>query len=135
MQDSDPDEFEFGCVTKPGPPNSPADHLFFNGKLLPHVFPLNRPANNFSYSRSTSSKDSLMSSCSNSTDSRSSSCSSARTSTSEASERKILSTRGKVPGKKPVLNPQYNYCSSQRWQFIRPSPVLMHQVQDQDQDQ
>ncbi|XP_022878659.1 uncharacterized protein LOC111396459 [Olea europaea var. sylvestris] len=131
VRDSDPDEFEFGCVTKPGSPNS--DRLFFNGKLLPHVFPLNHPANNFSYSRSTSrtssisSKDSLMSSRSNSTNSRSSNCSSARTSTSETSERKILSTGGKFPGKKPALNPQYKYSSSQRWQFIAPAPAFMHQ--------
>lgn len=68
-----------------------------------------------------------MSSCSNSTNSRSNNCSSARTSTSEASERKILSTGGKVPGKKPVSNPQYNYISSQRWQFFGPAPVLMRQ--------
>ncbi|KAL2496424.1 hypothetical protein Fot_40181 [Forsythia ovata] len=132
VRDSDSDEFEFGCVTKPGSPNSPADHLFYNGKLLPHAFPLNQPAINFSYSRSTSrtssisSKGSLMSSRSNSTNSRSSNCSSARTSTSETSERKILSG-GRIPGKKPVLNPQYKYSSSQRWQLIAPAPALMHQ--------
>nr|GMC70212.1 probable membrane-associated kinase regulator 1 [Ipomoea batatas] len=60
-------EFEFGCVsTSPGSPNSPADRLFFNGKLLPHDFPCPPPASGFSYSRSTSrassvsSKDSLI---------------------------------------------------------------------------
>ncbi|XP_058221603.1 uncharacterized protein LOC131331581 [Rhododendron vialii] len=98
----DSDQFEFGCVT-PGSPNSPADHLFSNGRLLPHPFPvLQPPANLHSFTRSTSrtssvsSKDSLMSSRCNSTSSRSSnssgSCStttSARTSIStDAAEKK-----------------------------------------------
>ncbi|KAI3457437.1 hypothetical protein Pfo_014100 [Paulownia fortunei] len=135
------DQFEFGCVTTPGSPNSPADHLFLNGKLLPHVFPTQTP-NSFSYSRSTSrtssisSKDSLTSSRSNSTNSRSSNCSSARTSTSEAaSERRLSSNDGNVPGRmsvrkdrnKPVLGSQYQYGSSQRWQLIAAAPVLKHQ--------
>ncbi|KAL2506992.1 uncharacterized protein Fot_30639 [Forsythia ovata] len=84
-------EFEFECVT-PKTPDSPADHLFLNVRLLPHIFPL-KSANSFNYSRSTSSissKDSLMSSRSNGTNNRRSNCSSARTSTSEASERKSL---------------------------------------------
>ncbi|KAA8526816.1 hypothetical protein F0562_008955 [Nyssa sinensis] len=136
-------EFEFGCVT-PGSPNSPADHLFFNGRLLPHAFP-SQPANAMrSYSRSASrrssvsSKDSLVSSRSNSTNS-SSSCSSARTSVSDASERKPLSngktgsrttvSREIYQANKPVLIPQYG--SSQRWQFITPAPVLKHQVSHQ----
>lgn len=143
IQDHD---FEFGCVT-PGSPNSPADRLFFNGKLLPHSFPC-QPANNIiSFSRSTSrtssvsSKDSLMSSRSNSTNSsRSSSCNSARTSTSEAiGSTKLTSNEAKVTSKnplekdwyqatkKPVLSPHYG--SSQRWQFIAPAPPLIkHQV-------
>ncbi|CAH9108055.1 unnamed protein product [Cuscuta epithymum] len=82
-------EFEFGCIsTSPeASPNSPADRLFFNGKLMPHNFPSSgQPAavtDGFSYSRSTSSvssgKDSMMSSRSNS---GSSSGGSARTSAS-----------------------------------------------------
>lgn len=88
----DSDQFEFGCIT-PGSPNSPADHLFSNGKLLPHPFPVIQPPISnlqYSFTRSTSrtssvsSKDSLMSSRCNSTSSRSSnssgSCSSANTS-------------------------------------------------------
>lgn len=143
-------EFEFGSVT-PSSPTSPADHLFVNGKLLPHYFPC-QPTNYGinSLSRSTSrtssvcSKDSLISSRSNSINSsRSSSCSSARTSTSEtapfSSDRKILSHHDKAKvinknrvGKdwyqarnKPVLTPHYG--SSQRWQFIAPAPALKHQ--------
>ncbi|VVA16680.1 PREDICTED: probable membrane-associated kinase regulator [Prunus dulcis] len=96
-QDSD---FEFGCFTPDSASStdpckdSPADHLFFNGRLLPHAFPFQPISNGFmgvdSNSRRTSrmssisSKDSIMSSRSNSTNSRSSSCSSsARTSSSD----------------------------------------------------
>ncbi|KAK3034994.1 hypothetical protein RJ639_033372 [Escallonia herrerae] len=139
-------EFEFdhsGCAT-PGSPNSPADHLFFNGRLLPHAFPLQHnitPYGTFSRSTSrtssiSSSRNSLMSSRSNSTSSLSSSCSSARTSTSDqASERKLVPlnegkvalkttfTRERYEADKPVLiNPQYG------WQFVAPVPVLTHQV-------
>lgn len=139
----DSDQFEFGCVTTAGSPNSPADHLFLNGKLLPHAFPIQTPNSTFSYSRSTSrtssinSKDSLMSSRSNSTNSsRSSNCSSARTSTSEASERKIMSSTDgnirmsvrKERNNKSLLSCQYQYYgSSQRWQLIAAAPVLKHQ--------
>ncbi|CAK9182987.1 unnamed protein product [Ilex paraguariensis] len=128
-------EFEFGCVT-PGSPNSPADHLFFNGQLLPHPFPLQATNITGIYSRSTSrtstvsSKDSLMSSRSNSTNSRSSSCSSARTSTSEASERKAMG-QAKFSGKTAVKNRlvlNHQYGSSRRWQFITPAPVVKHQI-------
>ncbi|KAL2245439.1 uncharacterized protein LOC105165400 [Sesamum indicum] len=135
----EPDQFEFGSVTTPGSPNSPADHLFSNGKLLPHVFPV-QPPNGYSFSRSTSrtssigSKDSLMSSRSNSTNSRSS-CSSARTSTSEAnSERRLSPVDGNFPGRisvrkeRNVTRPsQYQYGSCQRWQLIAAAPVLKHQ--------
>lgn len=99
-QDSD---FEFGSITPDSPStdpykNSPADHLFFNGRLLPHAFPINQPHNimiignsrTTSRTSSISSKDSLRSSRSNSTNSRSSSCSSGRTSSSDNSERKLL---------------------------------------------
>ncbi|KAM6584576.1 hypothetical protein CsatB_011578 [Cannabis sativa] len=110
-------DFEFGSITPDSPysddpsKNSPADHLFFNGKLLPHSFPF-QPTNTTSiYSvvsenssrsmiksrtSSSSSKDSMMSSRSNSTNSRSStsscSSSSARTSSSSSdnSERRLL---------------------------------------------
>ncbi|KAH0979975.1 hypothetical protein GBA52_007152 [Prunus armeniaca] len=99
-QDSD---FEFGCFTPDSASStdpckdSPADHLFFNGRLLPHAFPFQPISNGFmgvdsnsqrtSRTSSISSKDSLMSSRSNSTNSRSSS---ARTSSSDNSERKLV---------------------------------------------
>ncbi|CAL5405886.1 unnamed protein product [Camellia sinensis] len=135
-------EFEFGSIT-PSSPNSPADHLFFNGRLLPHAFPFQptTTAGAGAYTRSTSrtgsvsSKDSLMSSRSNSSNSRSSSCStSARTSTSEASDMRRPLNRAKSANKtsctrdkcQAVLNQQYG--SSQRWQFITPVPVLNRQV-------
>ncbi|KAL3503195.1 hypothetical protein ACH5RR_037644 [Cinchona calisaya] len=141
----DNQEFQFGnSVTLPGSPNSPADHLFSNGKLLPHSFP-SQPTNYniVSFSRSTSrtssvcSKDSLISSRSNSTNSsRSSSCNSARTSTSDKAKFVGKNTAEKdnylyykATKKQPVLlTPQYYTSASQRWQFIAPAPALKHQV-------
>lgn len=100
-------------------PGSPADHLFLNGKLLPHFFPVPTPSN-LSYSRSTSrtsSKGSLMSSRSNSTNSSSSS---ARTSTSEAaSERKLISCERRERKKLPSY---HHYESCQRWQLFAAPP-------------
>ena len=136
-------EFEFGCVTPdlPSSKSSPADHLFCNGKLLPHVFPLGpaspRPdfARANSRTSSISSRDSLFWSRSNSTSSRSSSCNSARTSSSDNSERmrgwtsmqakavsKTAITREGYLANRPVLAQPYG--NSQRWQFITPAPVL-----------
>lgn len=151
VHEQDSEDFEFGCFTPDSASSdpckdSPADHLFFNGKLLPHAFPF-QPNNNgmllfLDHSRRTSrtssisSKDSLslMSSRSNSTNSRSStsSCSSsARTSSSDNSERKLMyhhhysrttpfrsSDRYKTGGGAQL------YGSSQRWQFITPVPTL-----------
>ncbi|KAL6999544.1 hypothetical protein U1Q18_000704 [Sarracenia purpurea var. burkii] len=52
-------EFKFGCVA-PGSPNSPADHLFFNGRLLPHAFPpFQPPTAGGECSRSTSRTSSV----------------------------------------------------------------------------
>ncbi|CAI9088700.1 OLC1v1023105C1 [Oldenlandia corymbosa var. corymbosa] len=155
------DQFEFGCITTPGSPKSPADHLFLNGKLLPHFFP-SQPINYniiSTLSRSTSrtssvcSRDSLLSSRSNSyNSSRSSSCSSARTSISEQSnirsfspsvDRKLLINHhqkaklaaiNKNPvGKnnKPPVLNPHYYGSSQRWQFIAPAPASLKQQQQQ----
>ncbi|KAL1537765.1 hypothetical protein AAHA92_30249 [Salvia divinorum] len=140
------DEFEFGSVASPASPNSPADRLFANGKLLPHAFPVQAAsAFSYSYSRSTSrasSKDysSLMSSRSNSTNSRTSTStsSSARTSTSEASERRPLRARdhyyggaGAAAGRREravrspvVMSCQYQYGASRRWQLIAAAPAL-----------
>lgn len=132
------DHFEFGSVTPPSFPDSPADHLFSNGKLLPHTYPLQSP-NNLPYSRSsscTSSKGSLMSSQSSSTNSRSStSCSSARTSTSEVPlERRPPPEAGYGAGRREkivrpaVMNCRYQYGSSQQWQLIAAVPVLKKQA-------
>ena len=136
-QDSD---FEFGCYTPDSPAQdpyktSPADHLFFNGRLLPHAFPL-QPATmvaadssrGTSRTSSINSKDSLMSSRSNSTNSRSS-CSSARTSSSDNSERRLL-YHSKIhacnKSSKMVTAQLYGDC--QRWQYITPMPVLKREV-------
>ncbi|KAF3442019.1 hypothetical protein FNV43_RR15935 [Rhamnella rubrinervis] len=131
--------FEFGCVTPDSPSSdpfkdSPADHLFFNGRLLPHAFPF-QPVNNngvvvvdnnsrfTSRTSSISSKDSLMSSRSNSSNSRSSSCSSsARTSYSDGYERKLMMYYGRTKTVNKGVSGQV-YGSSQRWQFITPVPA------------
>lgn len=116
LEDSD---FEFGSLT------SPADHLFFNGQLQPHSFPLSQQqlqhysvATTTSRTSSIGSKDSsLFSSRSNSTNS---SCSSARTSSSDTSERRLfhsnINNRSMVSGRP-------NYGCSQRWQYITPMPA------------
>ncbi|XP_017640248.1 uncharacterized protein LOC108481653 [Gossypium arboreum] len=134
-------EFEFGCFTPDSPSQdpcrtSPADHLFFNGRLLPHAFPL-QPGTTIagSCSRGTSrtssinSKDSLMSSRSNSTNSRSS-CSSARTSSSDNSERRLLYHHSKIHAcnKASKMVTAQLYGDSQRWQYITQVPVLKREV-------
>ncbi|KAF5478681.1 hypothetical protein F2P56_005221 [Juglans regia] len=143
-QDSD---FEFGSVTPDSPStdpfkNSPADYLFFNGRLLPHAFPIQSAANiiidssrTTSRASSISSKDSLRSSRSNSTNSSSSS---PRTSASDNSERRLL-YQNKVASKASTLVRDHNgyqagnkalssqvyVQSSQRWQYITvPVPIL-----------
>lgn len=94
----DSSDFEFGFSTPESPSqdpstDSPADHLFVNGRLLPHSFPFPQRKRTLVLSpdsvipgiATTSSKDSLMSSRSNSTNSRNS------TSTSSSSARSSLS--------------------------------------------
>ncbi|TKY66491.1 hypothetical protein E2542_SST09365 [Spatholobus suberectus] len=113
-------DFEFGSLTPDSPSTepftaSPADHLFLNGRLQPHPFPL--PT-----SRTSSTKDSLLSSRSNSTNS---SCSSARTSSSDSSERR--SFHNKLKGgslRSKTLSHYQAYGYSQRWQYITPVPAL-----------
>ncbi|KAK4342075.1 hypothetical protein RND71_037891 [Anisodus tanguticus] len=146
VQEGQEMEFEFSGSVSPGSPKSPADHLFFNGRLLPHYFPC-QPASNInspiSYSRSTSrtssvsSKDSLWSSRSNSTNSRSSCSSSSRTSTSVSSERKLIN-QGRNPAFTMYRNSSKNMNStstlhtgvSPKWQFIvTPAPVMKKKSQ------
>ncbi|AEE75635.1 hypothetical protein AtNW77_Chr3g0171901 [Arabidopsis thaliana] len=73
--DEPPPEFEFGSLTPTSPSqdsfseNSPADHLFFNGRLLPHAFPA---ASSIYTKRSISSTTSEYTSRCNSTNSSSS---------------------------------------------------------------
>ncbi|XP_038899281.1 probable membrane-associated kinase regulator 1 [Benincasa hispida] len=135
VQDQDSD-FEFGSITPDSPStfnNSPADHLFVNGRLLPHSFPP-QPIGVYTVdvSRQTSrtssvgSKDSFMSSRSNSTNSRSSSScgssTSARTSSSDNNNNNVdirssrFSSYQKKSQKSSVSAQVYG--SSQRWQFI-----------------
>ncbi|KAG6607885.1 hypothetical protein SDJN02_01037, partial [Cucurbita argyrosperma subsp. argyrosperma] len=133
VQDQDQDsDFEFGSITPDSPStfnNSPADHLFVNGRLLPHSFPP-QPIGVYAVDRTSSvgSKDSIMSSRSNSTNSRSSSScgssTSARTSSSESNNvdrsSRFSSHQKKSP--KSSVSAQV-YGSSQRWQFIASVPV------------
>ncbi|KAI4322963.1 hypothetical protein L6164_022608 [Bauhinia variegata] len=140
-QDSD---FEFGSLTPSSPSSdpcrtSPADHLFSNGRLLPHSFPFQHSPttvyDNYSHFRATTcrtssigSKDSLVTSRSNSTSSRSSSCSSARTSSSDSSERKLFYNKfantSRCQGKSKTASAHRIYGSSRRWQYITPVPAL-----------
>lgn len=103
-------EFEFGSVT-PKSPDSPADHLFFNGRLLPHTFL--SPSSSSSNSRLTSRTSSV-----------GSSRSSARTSASDLSHQNVRDQNQKanVYGNKKGCN--HLNRSSKRWQFITPAPVL-----------
>ncbi|XP_021667373.2 probable membrane-associated kinase regulator 1 [Hevea brasiliensis] len=120
VQDSD-FHFEFGCFTPVSPSTdpcktSPADHLFYNGRLLPNSFPVlqqqQTPTTAMvfvgSISRASSrncisSKDSLITSRSNSVNSsRSSVSSSARTSwSSDNSERRLLYHSTKLASRTP----------------------------------
>lgn len=148
-QDDQDLEFKFCSVMEPGAsPDSPADHLFSNGQLVPHDFPCPSSKKLNFVSRSTSwgsSKDgsefstsSRSNSCSSSQ--RSSSCSSSsssRTSTSTDAnyERRVL-IRARKPrssASKPapvtyklhkhkhVSTPEHG---SRKWQFIAAAPVL-----------
>ncbi|XP_020239319.1 uncharacterized protein LOC109818290 [Cajanus cajan] len=114
-------DFEFGALTPDSTSAepwtaSPADHLFLNGHLQPHSFPV--PA-----SRTGSAKDSLFSSRSNSSNSSSSS---ARTSSSDSSERKLFHNKVKNGALRSSMTPSHYqaYGCSQRWQYITPVPAL-----------
>ncbi|KAL2327618.1 hypothetical protein Fmac_021045 [Flemingia macrophylla] len=117
-------EFEFGALTPDSPFTesymaSPADHLFLNGLLQPHPFPL--PS-----SRTGSAKESDFSSRSNSSNS---SCSSARTSSSDSSERKLSHNKVKNGALRSMTPSHYqSYGCSQRWQYITPVPPLNREV-------
>uniref|UniRef100_A0A1J3HSV7 Membrane-associated kinase regulator 1 n=1 Tax=Noccaea caerulescens TaxID=107243 RepID=A0A1J3HSV7_NOCCA len=148
----EPPEFEFGSLSPSCPSqdsfteNSPADHLFFNGRLLPHAFPAASNNPKLSVSRTTSEYTSR----SNSTNSRSSICSS---SSSTSYSPRMSSFNGNNNNnnspldRKPLdLSPPISMCgktvnkprmkatemvtaslyrsySSQRWQYITPAPV------------
>ncbi|XP_047335484.1 uncharacterized protein LOC124939010 [Impatiens glandulifera] len=137
-------EFEFGNAgNTPHSPKSPADHLFSNGKLLPHSFPAFQPsvgtqfAGIYGRNSSVSSRDSMTSSRSNSTSSnRSSTSVSARNSVSSTDSteirRSLRNDRKKMMMMRNDLdlfhNNNNNRCSqSQRWQFIAPMPAVGRQ--------
>ncbi|KAK4771185.1 hypothetical protein SAY87_031717 [Trapa incisa] len=146
-------EFEFGSVTPESPSsdmskNSPADHLFFNGKLLPHHFPSQTRPNTLlmnvnsrsimpSRTSSISSKDSYSSSLMSS---RSSSVNSSRSSYSgDGSDRRLLH-QNKLAAMRTRSTKEFGYSSSnnkgvmarqygsQRWQFIAPMPALSRET-------
>ncbi|KAL0743581.1 hypothetical protein Bca4012_085094 [Brassica carinata] len=143
-----PPEFEFGSLTPSSPSqdleNSPADHLFFNGRLLPHVFLVPNNNTKWSISRTTSEYASR----SNSTNSRtsfgsnSSSTSnySPRTSSFNGNNNTTINHRSldskpppsmygetvnttKIKAVEMVKASLYMSYSSQRWQYITPAPV------------
>uniref|UniRef100_M4EEQ5 Uncharacterized protein n=2 Tax=Brassica campestris TaxID=3711 RepID=M4EEQ5_BRACM len=140
-----PPEFEFGSLTPSSPSqdseNSPADHLFFNGRLLPHVFPAPNNNTRWSISRTTSEHISR----STSTNSRSSFGSSSNSSstsnysprTSSFNGNNISTINHRPLDLKPTTSiygetvnttnmvkaSLYRSYSSQRWQYITPAPV------------
>ncbi|KAL8144983.1 hypothetical protein AgCh_003267 [Apium graveolens] len=145
-------EFKFCRVIEPGEsPDSPADHLFSNGLLVPHDFPCSSSKHLNLASRSTSwgsskegsefSSSSRSNSCSSSQRSSTSSCSSSsssRTSTSNAiSERRVLirarRPRSSANKRAPEAYKVHKHFSteehgSRKWQFIAAAPVLSGNV-------
>ncbi|CAI0408425.1 unnamed protein product [Linum tenue] len=142
----DSDEFEFGRFPPDSPTgqstdqsSSPADHLFSNGRLLPHSFPLPMLVHNNKkeFFLSPPSDLSLLSSRSNSVSSSSSSVTTARSSLSTSSSssssdhnRRLVSS-SKLAGRKQstitstpvaskVVMAQLYGDSSQRWQHLVP---------------
>ncbi|WOH00221.1 hypothetical protein DCAR_0519579 [Daucus carota subsp. sativus] len=124
--------FEFEFVT-PESPSTPADHLFLNGRLLPHKFPFpptktlsfnTTLSRSMSQTSSVSSKESLMSSRSNSTSSRSSSSTSTSTRVrTMKGEAKSLRKKQEVSAYRPSLSPQHG-----SWHYVTQTPVLKRKV-------
>ncbi|ESQ30108.1 hypothetical protein EUTSA_v10012165mg [Eutrema salsugineum] len=123
-------DFEFGSLTPFSPThseNSPADHLFLNGRLLPHTFPTTR-----SVSRTTSENTFR----SNSTSSRSSDSSSPtsytpRTSTCSVLKIKKPSTDQEKtnltcfgPRSKEIMGLRSGICRSSKAYHHKPSSIL-----------
>ncbi|CAN8259279.1 unnamed protein product [Cochlearia groenlandica] len=145
-----PDDFEFGSLTPSSPSkqdsfteNSPADHFFFNGRLLPHSFPTtasNMNSKRSSISRTTSEYTSRSNSTNSLSNISSTSCSPRTSNVNNYNNNAInhkplglkqqVSTRGKtvnttMKGKSTevVTSTLYRSYSSQRWQYITPIPV------------
>ncbi|XP_010502680.1 PREDICTED: uncharacterized protein LOC104779941 [Camelina sativa] len=148
--DESPPEFEFGSLTPSSPSqdsfneNSPADHLFFNGRLLPHAFPaassMYTKQSISSRSNSTNSRSSFGSNSSSASHSpRTSSCNVGCNNNSPITHihnkpldikppnskccKTVNSTRRKAT--EIVTASLYRSYSSQRWQYITPVPVKM----------
>ncbi|OWM88645.1 uncharacterized protein LOC116214599 [Punica granatum] len=131
-------EFEFGTTHEP---DSPADHIFLNGKLLPHAFPVQSDAlsrfnsNTVARASSVSSrKDSLLP-CRTSSTRSSCSSSSARTSLSDISEQKPFyqsrsasRPQNRGDGNRGFASHRSLHRSSSQgtWQFIMPVPSLSY---------
>ncbi|KAK1395589.1 hypothetical protein POM88_005452 [Heracleum sosnowskyi] len=137
-------EFKFCSVMEAGDsPESPADHLFSNGRLVPHDFPFSSSKSLNLASRSTSwgsSKDgsefsssSWSNSCSSSQRSSSSSSSSLTSTSHSISERRVL-IRARRPRSSAIKRAPETYKAhkhvstaehgSRKWQFIAAAPVL-----------
>ncbi|KAK1395588.1 hypothetical protein POM88_005451 [Heracleum sosnowskyi] len=137
-------EFKFCCIMEPGASSdAPADHLFSNGRLVPHDFPSSSSKSLNLASRSTSwgsSKDgsefsssSRSNSCSSSQRSSSSSSSSLTSTSGAISERRVL-IRARRPRSSAIKRAPETYKAhkhvstpehgSRKWQFIAAAPVL-----------
>ncbi|XP_026390251.1 osteocalcin 2-like [Papaver somniferum] len=159
QQDEQESDFEFGSITPDSPTsdsckNSPADLLFFNGQLLPHVFPSfssTDSSTRTSRTGSIRSKDSFTwASRSNSNNSRSSFSSSSSTTQTSSPISHALSPNPTLKyslcsgdhidlvsaKSKPIVGASKNSTTKKpvrvqpstmpksKWQFIKPAPIL-----------
>lgn len=144
-QDDHDLEFKFCSVIEPGSsPDAPADHLFLNGRLVPHDFPCSSSKSLNLVSRSTSwgsSRDgsefssSSRSNSGSSSQRSSSSGYSSITSTSDViSETKVLrQARRPRSSRAPEIYKVHKNVStlehgSRKWEFIAAAPVLTGNV-------
>lgn len=133
-QDDHDLEFKFCNVMEPGvSQDSLADHLFSNGRLVPHDFPCSSSKALNLASRSTSwgssrdcsefSSSSQSDSCSSSQSSSSSSNSSVPSTSNAISERRDL-IQARRPRSGAIKRVSTSEHGSRKWQFIAATPVL-----------
>ncbi|CAH2036548.1 unnamed protein product [Thlaspi arvense] len=126
-------DFEFGSLTPSSPShseNSPADHLFLNGRLLPHTFPTTRSvssstSDNTFRSSSTSSRGSESSSPTSYTP-RTSTCNVFKITSSNISDGEETNSTCFGPRSKKVMDLSH-HCSSKVYNHNhhKPSSLIL----------